>query len=71
MTGEEAEAVICSLRLVFAPSSLVHNALNPGGLGAGPQFKWKNANIKKCQNKVVKEYMLKIFRKLSFQLCGI
>jgi hypothetical protein len=34
MTGEEAEAVICSLRLVFAPSSLVHNALNPGGLGA-------------------------------------
>ncbi len=63
MTGEEAEVVICSLRLVFAFSSLVHNALNPGGLGAGPQFKlnhtfkWKNANTKKCQNKVVKEHM--------------
>ena len=60
MTGEEAEAVICSLRLVFAPSSLADNALNPGGLGAGPQIKstltflWKNVYIRKYQNKAVK-----------------
>jgi len=38
MTGEEAEAVIGSLRLVWSPSSLVDNAINPGGLGAGPQI---------------------------------